>query len=145
MPTRPIGDVIASRGFTAVPASATVREVAQMMKKHHTSAVMVVGRKQVLIGICTERDVVIGVVAMDLDPNQIQVAAVMTEHPQTITPDKPFCHALHLMYEGGFHHIPVVDGSGRPLGLLSARDALRLDAIEFESELIQREEITTIL
>ena len=145
MPTRPVGDIIASRGFTAVPASATVLEVAQLMKQHHTSAVMVVGRKQALIGICTERDVVIGAVAAGLDPARTQVATVMTGQPQTITPDKPFCHALHLMYEGGYHHIPVVDDSGRPLGILSARDALRLDAIEFESELIQREEITTIL
>jgi CBS domain-containing protein len=49
------------------------------------------------------------------------------------------------MYEGGFRHVPVVDAGGRPLGLLVARDALSLDALQFDEELVRREEITVIL
>ena len=48
------------------------------------------------------------------------------------------------MYEGGFRHIPVVD-DGHPVGILSAKDALGLDALQFESELVRREEIAVIL
>lgn len=145
MPNRPIREVIASKEFIAVPETATVREVVKLMKKHHANAVMVVGRKEQLVGICTERDVVIGVVAPGLDPDRTGVASVMTADPQTIAPHKPFCHALHLMYEGGYHHIPVVDERGRPLGILCARDALQLEALEFQRDLIQREEITVML
>lgn len=50
-----------------------------------------------------------------------------------------------MMYDGGFRHVPVVDRSGRPVGLLSARDALALDAEAFSTELVRREEITVIL
>jgi CBS domain-containing protein len=57
----------------------------------------------------------------------------------------PFGHALHLMYEGGFRHVPVVDIAGRPVGLLSAREALSSDALEFGRDLERREEITVIL
>jgi CBS domain-containing protein len=145
MPNRQVKEVIQGASFATVELSATVREVAVLMKKHHSSAILVVDKKHRLVGICTERDVVFDVVAEGHDPDQALVAKIMTEEPQTISPDKPFGHALHLMYEGGFRHVPVVDGIGRPLGVLSARDALVGDARQFEHELIQREEITVIL
>jgi len=106
---------------------------------------LLVVEKGVLAGICTERDIVFGVVAADLDPAQTRVDAVMTRNVQTIGPEKPFGHALHLMYEGGFRHVPVVDRAGHPLGLLAAHDALDADGLQLERELIRREEVTVIL
>lgn len=64
---------------------------------------------------------------------------------QSVTADHPLGHALHLMYEGGFRHVPVVDAAGRPLGIVAARDALGLEACQFGQELERREEITVIL
>jgi CBS domain-containing protein len=49
-----------------------------------------------------------------------------------------------MMYEGGFRHVPVVE-NGRPVGMVSARDALELDAEEFHEALRQREQICAIL
>jgi CBS domain-containing protein len=145
MPQRPVREVIRNKSFVAVAPSATVREVAHLMKAHHTSAVLVTDRRHGLLGICTERDMVVRVLATDLAPERTSVDAVMTRDPVTIAPDKPFGHALHYMYEGGFRHVPVVDGMGRPLGLLAARDALDLDALQLEADLVRREEITVIL
>ena len=68
----------------------------------------------------------------------------MTADPQSIAPDAPFRNALHLMYENGFRHVPVTK-DGRPLGMVSARDALGLDLLEFESDLELRENISEIL
>jgi CBS domain-containing protein len=68
----------------------------------------------------------------------------MTADPQTIEPDRPFAHALHMMFEGGFRHVPVVE-RGKPLGMVSARDALALEAEEFEAALQRREHIREIL
>lgn len=145
MHNRQVSEVIKGSSFVSALDTTTVREAAALMKKNHTSAVLVIDKKKHLLGICTERDVVTGVVAEGLDPDQVRVAEVMTEEPRTISPDKPFGHALHLMYEGGFRHVPVVDSVGRPIGLLSARDALNIDARQFEQELVKREEITVIL
>ena len=64
----------------------------------------------------------------------------MTSHPVTISADKPLGHALHLMFEGGFRHVPVVR-NGKPVGVVSARDALGSEMLEFESELRQRDDI----
>ncbi|MBS1157689.1 MAG: hypothetical protein H6R15_108 [Proteobacteria bacterium] len=145
MPNRQVSEVIKGASFASTLDTATVREAAELMKKHRTSAVLVVDKKKHLLGICTERDVVTGVVAEGRDPSTTTVAEVMTEEPRSISPEKPFGHALHLMYEGGFRHVPVVDVAGRPVGLLSARDALGSDALQFGHELVQREEITVIL
>lgn len=49
------------------------------------------------------------------------------------------------MFENGVRHVPVVDADRRPLGVVTARDALALDALDFGSELVRREEITVIL
>ena len=97
-----------------------------------------------LVGIFTERDALFGVIAEGRDPRSTRLGEVMTRDPQTIGPDKPLGHALHMMYEGGFRHVPVVE-NGRPLGMVSARDALGPELREFESELVQREHIREIL
>ena len=145
MPNRLVRAVIANQDFVTVAGDMRVSRVAELMRSHHTSAVLVTeGRYQTLGGICTERDIVFGVVAAGLDPESVQVDTIMTTDPQTISPDRPFGHALHLMYEGGFHHVPVVE-HGRPVGMLCAKDALGMDAVQFEVELVRREEIAVIL
>ncbi|AKU11187.1 putative inosine-5-monophosphate dehydrogenase related protein [Azoarcus sp. CIB] len=96
-------------------------------------------------GILTERDIVFRVVAQGLDPAATSVESIMTTQVQTIHKNKPFGHALHLMYEGGFRHMPVVDDGGTPVGLLAAHDALDIDGLQLEHDLVRREEISVIL
>lgn len=144
MPSRPIHQVIAHQKFVSVPIDMSVRAVTQLMQDGRHSAALVT-EHGVLTGIFTERDATFRVLAAGLDPERTPVGDVLTHKPQTITDDKPFGHALHLMYEGGFRHVPVVDLTGRPLGVISARDALELDALDFGAELLRREEITVIL
>src|SRR6185369_17961255 len=109
-----------------------------------SSAVLVIKEDQ-LVGIFTERDIVFRCVALGCPLDTIPVSSVMTREPQTIHVDKPFGHALHMMYEGGYRHMPVVDEAGKVVGLLSAQDALALDGALLEQELIRREEITVVL
>lgn len=144
MPNRLVSEVIGRRAFPTASMSTTVREAAIIMKEWHSSAILVV-RNGLLEGICTERDIVFRVVAGSCDPAQTTVGEVMTRDVQTIGPEKPFGHALHMMYEGGFRHLPVVDRAGRPLGLLAAHDALDIDGLQMEQDLVRREEITVIL
>ena len=72
------------------------------------------------------------------DPRTTPVGQVMTRDPQTIHPDKPFEEALRLMYEGRFRHVPVVE-DGRPLGIVSVREAIHPDFIELAQVLETRE------
>jgi len=97
-----------------------------------------------LTGIFTERDALFRVIAEGRDPQATLVRDVMTRDPQTIAPERPFGHALHMMFEGGFRHVPVIE-NGQPVGVVSARDALGTEIKEFVSDLERRERIGEIL
>ncbi|TXH01050.1 MAG: CBS domain-containing protein [Rhodocyclaceae bacterium] len=146
MPSRAAIKIIQNRHFLTTTAEKSVFAVAAHMRDNQEDVVLVVapddGR---LLGICTERDLTYKVLAAGLDAKSTPVGQVMTSNPQTIGPDRLFGHALHLMYEGGFRHLPVVLADGRPIGVLSSRDALGLEAFHFYKELDQREVLTEIL
>jgi CBS domain-containing protein len=129
--------------LTSAPPKTTVREAARLMKQTQVGALLVVEHGH-LVGIFTERDALIRVLAEGLNPEATLLAEVMTLNPVTVHPDQPFVSALHLMYENGFRHVPVAE-NGRPLGMVSARDALELEAAEFEATLRQREYLRAIM
>jgi signal-transduction protein with cAMP-binding, CBS, and nucleotidyltransferase domain len=114
------------------------------MKKRNVGAVIVVRHDGHLAGIFTERDVVFRVIAEGRDPRTTHLSDVMTHDPRTIAPDKPFEHALLMMYDGGFRHVPVVE-NGRPIGMVSARDALGPELQDFDTEIERRQRIQEIL
>ena len=97
-----------------------------------------------LVGVFTERDALFRVVADGLDGETTQLAAVMTRNPQSIHPDKPFAYALRMMHEGAFRHVPVVE-DGRPVGMVSARDAFGPELEAFVYELLRQEQVADIL
>ena len=144
MPQRPIRNVIAKQKILTATAEITVVDAARLMKKKSVGAVMVVKDNGRLAGIFTERDAVFRVLAEGRDPKTTRLSDVMTPEPQTITPEKPFGHALLMMYESGFRHVPVVE-NGKPVGMVSARDVLGPELQEFESELQRRTRIGEIL
>lgn len=143
MPHRSIRAIIEQQEIVTAPGSTTVSEAARLMRQKQVGAVMVVEEGR-LAGVFTERDALFRVVAEGRDAQTTRLADVMTRNPQTIHPDKPFPDALHLMYEGGFRHVPVVEDS-RPIGMISARDALGPELEDFIYELLRREQAQDIL
>lgn len=143
MPQRRIRSVIDSQLLLAAPSATTVVSAARMMKDRNFGSLMVTEGGTVT-GIFTERDALFRVIAEGLDPNTTAIGSVMTPNPQTIHPDRPVGHALHMMFEGGFRHVPVVE-HGRPIGMVSSRDALGPELIEFTHELKTRDHIADIL
>ena len=144
MPKRTLRQVVTGQTLVSALPDTTVRAAAVAMANQSVGAILVVTESGRLIGLFTERDALNRVVARGLDPNQTQLATVMTDKLQTATPDKPLGHALHLMFEGGFRHVPVVE-DGRPVGMVSARNALGLEIDQFEKELKERDHIAEIL
>ena len=140
---RPVRSIIEDQKPVTASADMTVAAAARLMKEQRIGALLVLQEGR-LAGIVTERDALFRVIAEGRDPKKTRIAEVMTANPRTIAPDRPFGHALHLMYEGGFRHVPVVD-NGRPLGVVSARDALGPDLQQFVAELDKRTHIGEIL
>lgn len=146
MPNRSVIKLLQSRDFLTSTPEKSVYAVAAHMREMSAASVLVVSQADgKLLGICTERDLAFKVLAEGRDAKTTTVESVMTRNPQTIGPDKPFGHALHMMYEGGFRHLPVVDPSGRPIGVISSRDALGLEMVHFRNEIEQREALTELL
>jgi CBS domain-containing protein len=140
---RTIRMIIEDQEPLTAPANMTVGEAARLMKQSKFGAVMVVEAGR-LVGIFTERDALYRVIADGRDAHIIQLANVMTRNPQTIHPDKPFVDALHLMHASGFRHVPVVE-DGRPIGMVSARDALGEELENFIYELLRQKQVDDIV
>jgi len=143
MPNRIVESMIRDQKVVTVERTRTVAETARLMRQRRIGAIMVVtdGR---LSGIFTERDALFRVLAQGRDPQTTLLGEVMTPDPEAIAPEKPFAHAPHLMYEGGFRHVPVVE-NGVPVGIVSSRDVLGPELEDFASDLQRREHIAEIL
>ena len=133
----PIKSVMERKKFLTAPPSTTVSEAARLMAAKNVGAVLVV-QDEHLVGIFSERDVVFRVVAKGLDPNTVILADVMTADPKTLEPTTLYGHALLLMQENGFRHVPVVE-NGRLIGIVSSRNAMDPDLEEFVFEERRRE------
>lgn len=140
---QPIKSVMERRKLLLLPPHTSVAKAARLMADKETGAALVVDGER-LVGIFTERDALFRVIARGLDPKDTPLAAVMTPDPKTIAPDKSFGHAMLVMHENRFHHLPVVQ-DGKPIGIVSARDALDPDLEEFVSEERRRRHIRETL
>jgi CBS domain-containing protein len=136
MTLRSLRSIVAKQPPATAEKSVTVLDAALLMKREGKGALLVVDGSR-LIGIFTERDALFRVIAARRDPVTTRLADVMTPQPQTMHPDEPFVKALRLMHRHGFRHLPVVE-HGRPLGVVSARDALDEDLDELRVDLVHR-------
>ena len=143
MSGRTIRSIIEGQELITAPQSMPVGEGARLMKSHNVGAILVV-EGDLLVGVFTERDALFRVVAEGRDSNATQLGAVMTRNPRTIEADSLFTLALQIMYEGGFRNVPVVE-NGRPVGLVSARDALGPELKDFVFEMLRHEQTTDVL
>lgn len=141
MLSQPVRSILGQhRLVTAAPAT-TVREAVELMARGGVGAVVVVDNGR-LVGIFSERDVVFRVVARGLQPAATPLADVMTKAPVTVDPERTFGHALVVMQKSGCRHLPVVE-DGRPIGIVSARNALDPQLEDFVVEERRRRSFET--
>ncbi len=143
MTERTIREIIEGQEPLTAPSSMTVAEAAQLMKRRNVGAMMVVDGDK-LVGMFTERDALFRVLAGELDGKTTPLSEVMTKNPRTIQPDRLFAQALSIMHEGRFRHLPVIE-DGRPIGMISARDAFGPELEAFVYELLRQEQVSQIL
>jgi len=108
----------------------TASAVATLMKQEDCGAIPVVSKDGKLVGIVTDRDIVIRAVAAGKDPRSTPVSALMTADPVTLAPDADADDAEKLMSDRQVRRLPVVE-DGRLVGILvTAQLARRGDARE---------------
>ena len=119
-----VGDLVTREPVTTT-LTATVRDAASAMSQAGVSSILVLEDGD-LRGIVTDRDLRNRVLAVGLSPGSM-VQSVMTPDPVTLAPDALAFEALLEMVSRDIHHLPVVDETGRPVGLVSTTDLVRLE------------------
>ena len=105
-----------------LPKNSSVSTAARLMAEHNVGAVIVMDNHN-LVGIFTERDVVIRVVAKGLAADKTLLSDVMTPHPITLQSGTSLSKALELMDKNRVRHLPIEE-NGEVVGMVSSRDLL---------------------
>jgi CBS domain-containing protein len=120
---RPVGTLVRRPAVVTEPAT-TVAEAAARMVDERVSSLLVETPDG--LGIVTDRDLRSRVVAAGRDAGATRVDEVMSLPATTVPSDTPTGEVLLRMLEGGFHHLPVVDGEGRLVGVVTDTDLMGL-------------------
>jgi CBS domain-containing protein len=108
------------RAPLALGPDETVEAAWRLMREHRVGCVLIVEEGS-LVGILTERDLLMRV---DGPWSARPLREVMTPGPETLSPDDPIVYALNKMSVGGFRHVPLVDADGCPVGVVSVKDVV---------------------
>jgi CBS domain-containing protein len=119
-----VGDVMQAPVVTAAPTM-SLAEAATMMAKAEIGALVVVDGGSRAVGIVTERDLLMAVARLGAAALDQRLQAVMSAPVEGLPADALLYRAIARLLRRGFRHLPVLDGNGRPIGMVSARTLLR--------------------
>jgi CBS domain-containing protein len=142
---------VARRAVVTVAADTSLAECAQVMRREHVGALIVVEQRDGgarPIGVVTDRDIVVEAVAVALDPAAITAGDVMSRPPATVHEDDDLLDALARKREQGVRRLPVLDRGERLVGIVSVDDLVEglvevMDAVAGVMRAEQAKEMTT--
>ena len=124
---------ICSKDVATVDPKASLRIAAGIMRERHVGALLAVEGSRP-VGIVTDRDIVVAVIAVPgARPEGIRVCDVMPRQLVTIRDSDGVFEALQKMAHEGVRRLPVVDGQGGLVGIVTSDDILRALATELAS------------
>lgn len=124
---------ICNREVAFAERETTINAAAKLMRHYHVGSLVVVddlSGKRVPVGIVTDRDLVVEVEAMDLDPKVITVGDIMTNQLITVPESQGVLETMEVMRFKGVRRLPVVDSKGRLAGIVTIDDLLEVLAEE---------------
>lgn len=132
-------EVMSVDPITALPSD-TADHIAILMKSENVGPIPIVDSQQnrKLLGIVTDRDLAVKIVAEGRDPKQTRIEDVMTRDPVTVHPDDDMQKALRAMEVHQVRRLPVVDSQGVIVGIIAQADlAMRLDQPKKTAEVVE--------
>lgn len=134
-----------NRDVVVVEKTESVRTAVDLMRQHHVGDVVTVERAEKgarPVGILTDRDIVLELLAEDVALDAVNIGDVMSANPVTVDQAVPLMDALALMQSKGVRRLPVVDESGLLVGLLTVDDVIELIAEQMNAlvGLVSREQ-----
>ncbi len=120
--TESLQNILSNHGL-ALDEETPLAEAVRLMRERNQGCVLVTSQGK-LLGIFTERDVLMKVVGVALDLERTSLHRYMTHNPVTLPADASVAYALNRMVGEGFRNVPLVDDQGRPVGVVSMRDII---------------------
>ncbi len=119
---------ICNREVVVIAAGATVAEAARLMRQYHVGTLVVVkqGSKNEPVGIVTDRDLVLEVLATELNAATITVGEIMAPDLVKVADSTGIFESIRYMRDKGVRRMPVVDGSGTLAGIITVDDLIDL-------------------
>ena len=114
---------ICKRGVVTVAPTDDLIAAAHVMREKHVGY-LIVSQSGRVVGVLTDRDIVVAVLAREVDAHALKVGDVMTRDPLLIEEGQSIEAVLSHMREAGVRRVPVVDRSGALTGVLSIDDVL---------------------
>lgn len=139
MPNRPVREIIERDRLVEAAPDTTVKAAVDQMAEHRCGSIVVLDGGAV-VGIFTERDLMLRVVHQGRDPATTRLAEVMTKAPDTIEAEAPVADAIRAMDEFSYRYLPVIQ-AGRCIGVISTRHLPFKDIIDMNWELQTRHDI----
>ncbi len=136
---------ICSRDTIFARRDESVAAAARLMRESHVGCLVIVEEKnerRIPIGMLTDRDITVAVVAPGLDADTILIGDVMSAELLTVNEDAGIAETVELMRARGIRRLPVTDPDGTLVGLVAADDVLSLLAEEIAAlaGMVSREE-----
>jgi CBS domain-containing protein len=125
-------DVVNQPPLVLETTTSLARTIEAMQREHRGCALIV--DAGTLVGVFTERDVLMKIAGRQIDLERTEVSTYMTREPLTLPADSTVAFALNKMVLEGFRHIPLTDDDGRPIGVVSMRNL-----IEYLSDFFNRD------
>lgn len=110
---------MAVRKVATISPKKKIVECAEQMRSEHVGSLVVIDGDKKPIGMITDRDIAIEVVAKRLDPAVETVEQIMTSPAVTATDEESMVVALARMREFGIRRLPIVDEEGKLVGVIS--------------------------
>jgi signal-transduction protein with cAMP-binding, CBS, and nucleotidyltransferase domain len=139
-----IGD-ICNRETVFATKDSSISQAAQRMREHHVGDLVVIEEKagrRIPVGILTDRDLVVEVLAKNVDMNSVTVGDVMSSELMTARESDGLYETMQRMRAKGVRRVPVVDAAGALVGIVTVDDLLDLLADELTAlaRLLSREQ-----
>jgi signal-transduction protein with cAMP-binding, CBS, and nucleotidyltransferase domain len=140
----PVGELCTREVVVASPLD-SVLEAAQLMRQHHVGDVVIVEHADGLkkpVGLVTDRDLVVEVMAAGIDPESIALGEIMSAELAMVGEEKGIFETIQYMRDQGVRRLPVVGQEGQLIGILALDDLLELISEELSelSHLVKNEE-----
>jgi len=133
-----INDPISSLGLKLplmIEMGTNMKNALEILQGKEQNCILIV-ENNILKGIITERDILLKVTGKGFDLDLVTVDEFMTETPEYLSPEDPLAYALNKMHVGGFRHVPIVNDSMEPVGLISISNIISTIADYFSMEII---------